>query len=304
MSVKRSGLGKNLSALLGSPRVSEGSDTTMLERPNNRTKTQIDKIPLESLVPGKYQPRRVMDEENIQELANSIKQQGLLQPILVRKLADGRYEIIAGERRFRALQLAGLSEVPVVLHQVDDETAMAIALVENLQREDLNPIDQARAMARLVNEFSLTHQEIALLLSKSRAAVSNFLRLLSLSEEVITLVENGALDMGHARALLGLDRDQQLLVAHHIIAKNLSVRNTEDFVGSLKDNKRPIKNPALPLCPPKLQLKIDSLRERLQTKIHLKQDKDGKGSLIIHYDSLQSLESIITNMALQSSPSN
>ncbi|TAL63031.1 MAG: ParB/RepB/Spo0J family partition protein, partial [Legionella sp.] len=204
MATKRSGLGRNLSALL-----SQSSTMVLDERPV----TNPLKLAVGCLQPGKYQPRGEMEEAPLMELADSIKKQGLLQPLLVRELDDGRYEIIAGERRWRASQMAGLTEVPVIVKQVDDETAMAMALVENLQREDLNAMDQARAMYRLTNEFSLTHQQVAELLCKSRTAVSNFLRLMSLSTVVKKMLEHGDLDMGHARALLTLDELQQNQVA-------------------------------------------------------------------------------------------
>lgn len=292
MSVKRGGLGRNLSALLGNSfpvtpdKVTPASAETM-------------KLTLDSLQPGKCQPRTAFDDFSIQELSESIKQQGLLQPLLVRKLDNDRYEIIAGERRWRACQLAGLSSVPVVLHDVDDETAMAMALVENLQREDLNPIDQARAMARLSQEFDLSHQQIADLLSKSRTAVSNFLRLLSLSDEVMRLLEHGDLDMGHARALLTLDDGLQVQVAKIVVAKNLSVRETEKLVNRVKTNKtlpaqENVKN--LPIPHPDVQHHLQNLSALLKTKINLKQGKSGKGSLIIHYDSLQLLESVFNTL--------
>ncbi len=299
MSVKRSGLGKNLSALLGNSHAQPSTTVGSAEGYEaNKTDINILRLSLNALNPGKYQPRRVMEQEPLQELADSIKQQGLLQPILVRKLVDDRYEIIAGERRFRASQLAGLNEVPVILHQVDDETTMAMALVENLQREDLNPIDQARAMSRLSHEFSLTHQEIAQILSKSRASVSNFLRLLSLSSEVIELVEKGQLDMGHARSLLTLDEGAQREAAKQVVAKNLSVRNTEDLVAKIKeknsnDDKTKSKKTA-PNYPITLQTKINDLEKRLDTKIKVKQEVSGKGSLVIQYDSTDTLENILS----------
>lgn len=289
MSGKRGGLGRNLSALLGS------SQPVI---PVSAPEIKIRKLALDLLQPGKYQPRTVIEDASIQELSDSIKQQGLLQPILVRKLdvENERYEIIAGERRWRACQLAGLKEVPVLLNQVDDETAMAMALVENLQREDLNPIDQARAMARLTQEFSLTHQEIADLLSKSRAAVSNFLRLLSLSADVMRLVEYGDLDMGHARALLALEESQQTQVAQLVVAKNLSVRETENLVARVKNDKlSPNRIEELPY-PPAMQAQVQELAQRLQAKIKLKPGRSGKGSLVIHYDSLQTLEAVISQI--------
>ena len=197
MTVKRSGLGRNLSALLSQ------SGSTLLQQ--EKPQSEHLKLAVDCLQPGKYQPRGEMEEAPLNELAESIKKQGLLQPLIVRELTNGCYEIIAGERRWRASQIAGLTEVPVILKQVDDETAMAMALVENLQREDLNAMDQARAMHRLTTEFALTHQQVADLLCKSRTAVSNFLRLLSLAPSVKKLLEHGDLDMGHARALLMLD---------------------------------------------------------------------------------------------------
>lgn len=286
MSGKRSGgLGRNLSALLGSNYVAI----------DDAPKSESITLALNLLQPGKYQPRTIIEDASLLELANSIKQQGLLQPIVVRKIDDQRYEIIAGERRWRACQMAGLTAVPVTLRQVDDETAMAMALIENLQREDLNPIDQARAMARLTDEFSLTHQQVADLLSKSRAAVSNFLRLLSLSPEVTRFLEHGDLDMGHARALLMLQQEQQLQVAKLIVAKNLSVRETEKLVNRIKNNKldNPVEEPCLH---PAMHAHIQQLAQLLKTKVKINPGKSGKGSLVIHYDSLKSLEAVIAQI--------
>lgn len=286
--MKRNGLGRNLSALLGNT-----PSTLITHAP--KADDNAGNMALDQLQPGKYQPRSLIDDESIQELSASIKHQGLLQPILVRAIADNRYEIIAGERRWRACRLAGLSEAPVIVRQVDDETAMAMALVENLQREDLNPMDQARAMARLVDEFSLTHQQIADLLSKSRAAVSNYLRLMSLSEAVMRFLEYGDLDMGHARALLMLDADKQQQVATLVVAKNLSVRETEKLVNRVREEK-PDATVAPITHPPIIDTHIHQLGQRLKTKISLKQGKSGKGSLVIHYDSIQGLEEVIQQL--------
>ena len=283
MTVKRSGLGRNLSALLSQ------SGSTLLQQ--EKPQSEHLKLAVDCLQPGKYQPRGEMEEAPLNELAESIKKQGLLQPLIVRELTNGCYEIIAGERRWRASQIAGLTEVPVILKQVDDETAMAMALVENLQREDLNAMDQARAMHRLTTEFALTHQQVADLLCKSRTAVSNFLRLLSLAPSVKKLLEHGDLDMGHARALLMLDEEQQSQVALLIISKNLSVRETEKLVERVKAGKteeRPQETPV-----PLHQEKINSLAQQLQTQVKLKPGKSGKGSLIIHYDNEHSLQKII-----------
>lgn len=287
MTVKRSGLGRNLSALLGS-----SANNILADTPGNESL----KLALDCLQPGKYQPRTDIEEAPLNELAASIKQQGLLQPLVVRKLSNGRYEIIAGERRWRACQLAGLTEVPALLRQVDDETAMAIALVENLQREDLNAMDQARAMQRLTSEFGLTHQQVAELLCKSRTAVSNFLRLLSLSPEVKRLVEHGDLDMGHARALLMLSEEQQGQVAQIIIAKNLSVRETEKLVARVKEGL-PQEAPLLrESINPQLIEQINTLAKHLQAKIKIKPGKAGKGSMVIHYDSMQNLQQVIQQL--------
>ena len=283
MTVKRSGLGRNLSVLLGQ----QPSAVQSNEPVEN---SQLN-LALSCLQPGKYQPRTEFPEESLSELAKSIKQQGLLQPLIVRKISPDRYEIIAGERRWRACQLAGLKEAPVIIRQVDDETAMALALIENLQREDLNVMDQARAMHRLVQEFSLTHQQIADLLAKSRTAVSNYLRLLTLSGHVKKLLENGDLDMGHARALLTLPEAMQKEVADVIVAKDLSVRETEQLVKRVQTGKP--DTPPPPDLHPQIRSQLDQLAAHLKTAINVKPGKAGKGRLVIHYNSVQDLESVI-----------
>lgn len=287
MTVKRSGLGRNLSALLG-----ESANTLLADKPA----TQHLKLSVQCLQPGKYQPRGEMEETPLLELAESIKKQGILQPLLVRELPiTGQYEIIAGERRWRASQLAGLTEVPVIVKQVDDETAMAMALVENLQREDLNAMDQSRAMERLTREFGLTHQQVADLLCKSRTAVSNYLRLMTLSSAVKKLLEHGDLDMGHARALLTLEEDQQNQVAQLIVAKSLSVRETEKLVERVKsgDLSHKIKKEE-PIA--LYDQHISQLAKQLSTKIMLKTGKAGKGSLVIHYENATSLQNILEQL--------
>lgn len=285
MAVKRGGLGRNLSALLG--------QSSILQQAEARPSSNLLNLALTAIQPGKYQPRTDFDESSIVELAGSIKQQGLLQPLIVRDIGENRYEIIAGERRWRACQIAGLTEIPVIVRQVDDETAMAIALIENLQREDLNAMDQARAMYRLTHEFALTHQQVADLLSKSRTAVSNFLRLLTLSEAVKRLLEYGDLDMGHARALLMLDEEQQSQVASLVVARNLSVRETEKLVKRVKEGKP--EQPAKPRenINPTVKTQLQHLSQHLKTKIKVKQGKSGKGALVIHYDSLTELETVL-----------
>jgi ParB family chromosome partitioning protein len=289
MTVKRGGLGRNFSTLLGNMTLESISTSFTPETP-------LKTLLLDKLQPGKYQPRRVIEEAPLAELAASIKKQGLLQPIIVRTIAEDQYEILAGERRFQASKLAGLTEVPVIIKQVDDETAMAIALIENLQREDLNALDQAYAMQRLSKEFALTHQHIADLLHKSRASVSNFLRLLDLTPKVKQLLENGDLDMGHARALLILNETEQMQAATLIVAKNLSVRETEQLVHRIK-NGHPVK-PTPVAIPPLYMEQINKLSNQLQTKIKVKSDAKGKGSLVIQYKNIAALQKVLDQLTL------
>lgn len=289
MAGKRSGLGRNLSALLGA--AENVSRVTVQQVDHNRCNLNI-----QVLQPGQYQPRAEMDEATLAELAESIKKQGLLQPLVVRALSTGQYEIIAGERRWRACQLLGMSEVPVIIRQVDDETAIAMALVENLQREDLNAMDQARAMERLTTEFSLTHQQIASLLSKSRTAVSNYLRLLNLTPAVRRMLEHGDLDMGHARCILMLDEDKQYQAAQLIVAKNLSVRETEALVSRMKLGKKLASEKMQSPLSIQFTTAVNTLAAQLQTQIKVKPGQRGKGTLVIHYDNLQSLERMIEQL--------
>ncbi len=283
MTIKRGGLGRSLSALLSH------SPTNLLA---DKPATDQLRLAIDCLQPGKYQPRAEIDEAPLSELVASIQQQGLLQPLIVREISNGRYEIIAGERRWRACQLAGLQEIPVVLRQVDDETAMVMALVENMQREDLTPMDQARAMYRLSSEFGLTHQQIADLLCKSRATVSNHVRLLNLSAEVRRLVENGDLDMGHARALLSLTPEQQVQVAELVVAKNLSARETEKLVARVQEGKLERHANKADLSPA-IQEQVQNLARHLKTKVKVKHNQSGKGTLVIHYDTMQNLRDVV-----------
>lgn len=287
MTVKRGGLGRNFSTLLGNVTLESISSSLAPETPPQT-------LLLSKLQPGKYQPRRVIEEAPLAELAASIKKQGLLQPILVREISKDQYEILAGERRFQASILAGLTEVPIIIKQVDDETAMAIALIENLQREDLNALDQAYAMQRLSKEFALTHQNIADLLHKSRTSVSNFLRLLELTPKVKQLLENGDLDMGHARALLILNETEQVQAATLIVAKNLSVRETEQLVHRIKTGLPPKPTPLT--VPPMHLEQINKLSEQLQTKIKIKPGTKGKGSLVIPYKNIAFLQKMLDQL--------
>lgn len=280
---KRGGLGRNLSVLLG-----QSDDDNSKESIVNK----IDELPIKHIVPGKYQPRADFNEAALSELAGSIEKQGLLQPLVLRKTGHEKYEIIAGERRWRACNIAGLKTVPVIIRQVNDETAMAMALVENLQREDLNAIDQARAIHRLTDEFDLTHAQVAELLSKSRASVSNFLRLLQLCPDVMRLVEHGDIEMGHARCLLMLTDDQQKYVAELVVLKNLSVRETEKLVNRVK-NGHQAEQSATPPDYGLFKKDIDHLIEHFNTQVKLKPRKGGKGSLVFDYSNEKELQALI-----------
>lgn len=289
MSQKRGGLGRNLSALLSQAAVQIQPSSSIEEQ------AQIVYRPIVSLSPGQYQPRRTFSTETINELADSIRQQGLLQPLVVRELQAGEYEIIAGERRWRACQQLGMSEVPVLIRQVNDETAIALALIENLQREDLSALDQARAMQRLLTDFGLSHQQIAELLSKSRAAVTNHLRLLNLSTEVQNFLEQGSLDMGHARSLLTLSEKEQKRIANLVVTKGLSVRETERLVNAAKAPKPSSTKPRQSFSPI-LQSQITQLGQHLHTEVRIKSNEAERGTIVIHYADLPTLDKIITKI--------
>jgi len=224
MAVKKRGLGRGLDALLG------GSMANVVDGPKG---ADLREVPVDLLQPGKYQPRTDMHPESLEELANSIKAQGVVQPIVIRPIGGDRYEIIAGERRWRAAQIAGLHEIPAVVRDVPDEAAIAMALIENIQREDLNPIEEAIALQRLIDEFEMTHQQAAGAVGRSRAAVSNLLRLLTLNDDVRKMLEHGDLEMGHARALLALEGQVQSETARNVATKGYSVRETEQLVRRL-----------------------------------------------------------------------
>ena len=284
---KRSGLGRNLSALLGN------SNTQLLA---TSCDTHLSRIDIHALQAGKYQPRRAFEDHALEELATSIKQQGLLQPIVVRELDAGKYEIIAGERRFRACKLAGLTTIPAVVRQVDNETAMAIALIENMQREDLNAAEQARGIARLIKEFHLTHQQVADILGKSRATISNFTRLLSLSDVTLRMLESGDLDMGHARALLPLPQSLQDECACSIVAKGLSVREAELLVKrALKPTQENTAQEAIAVTQTAMR-QSEKLAQQLSTSVKVKSQKNGKGSLLIHFKDATMLEAILSQL--------
>lgn len=300
MSTKRKGLGKGLDALLGAgPIVSPSPVSTAPDQtPTSDPKLdgRLAHIPVEFCQRGKYQPRRDMHPEQLEELAESIKAQGVMQPIVVRPLGPDHYEIIAGERRWRAAQLAGLEKIPAVIREVNDEAAIAMALIENIQREDLNPMEEAMALKRLQDEFELTHQEVAQAVGKSRTTVTNLLRLIALTDEVKKLLEHGDLEMGHARALLTLEPEDQREIGRQVVAKGLSVRQTETLVRSFQENKNnkipaPAKTPSADIR----QLQ-EQLSERLGAGVEIQHTAKGKGKLVINYNSLDELDGILAHI--------
>ncbi len=288
MAVKKRGLGRGLDELLSS-----ATANTLQEQAAQADASELQHLSLDSVQRGKYQPRGDMDQASLEELAQSIKAQGVIQPIVVRLVAKNTYEIIAGERRWRASKLAGLKTIPALVRDVSDEAAIAMALIENIQREDLNPIEEAVALQRLQKEFELTQQEVANAVGKSRASVANLLRLTGLPDEVKTLLAHGDLEMGHARAILGLPAEHQVEAARHVVAKALTVRQTEALVRNMQEDK-PAKEKAAPDPDVKrLELK---LAERLGTQVQIKQGQKGKGQLVISYGTLEELQGVLAHI--------
>ena len=294
---KKRGLGRGLEALLGPKGAATATAPAQVEQP--QPGDVLRTLPVAQLQPGKYQPRKDMDPDKLEELSASIRAQGVIQPIVVRELAPGQYEIVAGERRWRASQLAGLSEVPVVLRELDDRTVIAMALIENIQREDLNPLEEAQALQRLIDEFDLTHAAAAEAVGRSRAAVSNLLRLLELPAEIRVLVQTGALEMGHARALLPLAVPMAIALAKQAAEHGWSVREVEHRVQQLSAGKTPTsKKPTA--AKPKPQADIVALErelsETLGTRIDVLHGRAGKGRLVIHYSDLESLDGVLERL--------
>jgi len=269
----KKGLGRGLSSLIG----------------ETKKEINVNKLSISDLVSNKFQPRKIFDEENLQELTNSIKVRGIIQPIIVRKSSDenSKYEIIAGERRWLAAQKAGLHEVPVVITDVDDLKSLEFAIVENVQRKDLNAIEEARGYQRLITEFSYDHEKVAQFIGKSRSHITNFLRLLSLPESVLILVEKKKLSPGHAKILVGLNNAE--FVANKIVDKNLSVRQTENLVKIFKIKKKPLKTSA----DINLRALESSIREKVGLNIKIKNKKNNAGSLVLEYKDLDQLNKII-----------
>lgn len=277
---KQKGLGRGLDALLSGNGNADSAEES------------LQSLEISRLQPGKYQPRTNMDQVALAELAESIKAQGVMQPILVRPISADRYEIIAGERRWRAAQLAGLTEVPALIRKVADESALAMSLIENIQRENLNPLEEAMGIQRLIDEFGMTHQTAGEALGNSRSTISNLLRLLNLSAPVQELMMQGKIDMGHGRALLSLAPVQQIKIANVIVQKQLSVRETEKIVNHIEHPApKMVKKPDRDL----LRLEED-VSERLGAQVAIKPKKNGQGNIVIHYTSLDQLDDILSKL--------
>lgn len=281
MSAKKPRLGKGLDALLGASMSTSAGE-----------KEQMREMPVDLLQRGRYQPRTHMDQEALESLASSIKVQGIIQPIVVRELPTGNYEIVAGERRWRAAQLAKLDTVPVVVRNIPDEAAIAVSLIENIQREDLNPVEEANALQRLIDEFGMTHQQVADSVGRSRAAVSNILRLLSLNTAVLDMIDHGKIDMGHGRALLALGSTAQLDAANQVVDRDLSVRETEELVRRLQQPRSKGKKPGQAVDPDVRRLQ-EELSDRLGAKVTIQHNAAGKGKLVIGFHSSDELEGIL-----------
>lgn len=300
MALKKRGLGRGLDALLGAqskpvaPEFEENTDSSISNPPENRQDQELKKLPIELIQAGKYQPRLDMRPEALEDLAASIKAQGLMQPIVVRPISSNKYEIIAGERRWRASQMAGLDSIPVIVKDVPDDTAIAMALIENIQREDLNPIEEATALKRLQDEFELTQQEVADAVGKSRTTVTNLIRLMSLNPDVRISLEHGDLEMGHARALLALSGESQTKAAKTVIGKGMSVRQTEALVRRLQ--KQPQSNTGPKGIDPDIKQLQDSLSEKLGAEVLIQHTAKGKGKVVLKYGSLDQLDGILNHI--------
>jgi ParB family chromosome partitioning protein len=283
---KLKGLGRGLDALLGGD--------SELAAPATGAPSSL---PVAQLQAGKYQPRTRMDEGALAELAASIKTQGIMQPVLVRPIGQGLYEIIAGERRFRAAQLAGLEEIPVLVREVDDQAAAAMALIENIQREDLNPLEEAQGIARLISDFNYTHEQAATAVGRSRSAVSNLLRLVNLAAPVQTMLMAGDIDMGHARALLAVDSASQISLSNQVVAKRLSVRETEKLVArALEERDAPATAARQKDKPGDILRLEEELSDKLATPVAFKMGAKGRGQMIIDFADLDVLDGVLARL--------
>jgi ParB family chromosome partitioning protein len=285
MAAKKRGLGeRGLGALLQGSRVNLDQDVKNHDG-------ELREIPVDLIQRGRFQPRRDMDPSALQELADSIRQQGVMQPVVVRPISEGRFELIAGERRWRATQMAELDRIPAIIRDVPDDAAIAMALIENIQRENLNPVEEAFALQRLQEEFGLTQAQVAEAVGKSRTTITNLLRLISLSEDVRVMLEHGDLEMGHGRAMLTLEPELQMQVARQVVAKSLSVRQTEALVRQVQQQKPDNKQKAQ--TDPNIRALQDDLAERLGARVSIAHGQRGKGKLVIEYTSLDELDGIL-----------
>ncbi len=305
MVVKRTGLGRGLEALLGpSAAASSGGAATAPGTPRAAASEGLQTLAIDLLVRGAYQPRHDMHPETLEDLAQSIRAQGVIQPIIVRPLLERdpggapRYEIVAGERRWRAAQMAGLQSVPVVIREIPDSSAIAMALIENIQREDLNPLEEAMAIRRLIDEFGLTHEDAADAIGRSRAAVSNLLRLMQLGEVAQDLLQKRAIEMGHARALLGLtDLRMQAEVARLVSSKGLSVRETERLIKRMLEGpSKPRDDTASRSTDPDVRRLENELADKLGALVSIQHGRGGKGKLVVAYNSIDELEGILAHI--------
>lgn len=291
MAGKSKGLGRGLDALLSTSRSAAPDAVNSDGQPSSVSLDgSLRHIPIEFLQPGKYQPRKDMSPDALEELSTSIQAQGIIQPIVVRSVGENKYEIIAGERRWRASQMAKLHEVPCLIKEVPDEAAVAIALIENIQREDLNAMEEAQALDRLMKEFELTHQEVAQAVGKSRTTVTNLLRLNSLTDEVKKLLEYGDIEMGHARTLLALSGETQVEAGKHVAGKSLSVRETENYVRKLLNP--PPEAVAKQVDPDVARLQTE-LAEKIGAHVKINANKQGKGKVVIDFTDLEQLDGIL-----------
>jgi len=281
---KKRGLGRSLDALLVGSMTAEDDSSA-------KQKDKLSQISVDEIQRGKYQPRREMDPEALQDLANSIQAQGVIQPIVVRQILGGRYEIVAGERRWRAAQMAGLTEIPALIKEIPDNAAIAIALIENIQRESLNPIEEAFALQRLLDEFNMTHQQVAEAVGKSRTSVTNTLRLMALTEEVKSMLEHKQLEMGHARSLLTLEKSVQIETAQTIVNKGLSVREAEELVRKLQSPAKSI-DLAKPMDPDIKRMQ-QNLTQQLRLPVTIRCNAAGRGKVIIQYKNLTELDNVL-----------
>lgn len=290
MSANKRGLGKGLDALLATSSLARQKQNTATRNEHLSSTDEFRELPVSYLKPGQYQPRKDMEADALEELSLSIRSQGVIQPIVVRLVAENSYEIIAGERRWRAARQAGLKVVPCIIKNVVDRTAIAMSLIENIQREDLNVIEEAQALERLQNEFELTHQQVAEVIGKSRTTVTNLLRLNQLENSIKHLVEQKKLEMGHARALLALDHPQQIEVAAIIIKKQLSVRDTEKLV---KKWLEPTEDKPEVSVDSEAKMLSERLSEKLETPVLITRQPNGKGKLVISFDEHHKMEQLL-----------